>query len=140
MEKNLEEECPICFEINGHNECILLDCCDKYIHKDCFERWLIYNNNSSCIYCTKNNKYIENFFKSQNVNNILITDVSINILDDIRSNNFSGSNNITESNNFIIIRNSNSRFLINCFYLSFFILILILFIIFSSTILRASLN
>jgi hypothetical protein len=138
MEKNLEEECPICFEINGHNECILLDCCDKYIHKDCFERWLIYNNNNSCIYCTKNNKYIENFFQSQNVNNILITDVSINILDDIRSNNFSGSNNITETNNFIIIRNSNSRFLINCFYLSFFILIL--FIIFSSTILRTSLN
>ena len=133
MEKNLEEECPICFEINGHNECILLDCCDKYIHKDCFERWLIYNNNSSCIYCTKNNKYIENFFKSQNVNNILIRDVSINILDD---NDFR-SNNITESNNFII-RNSISRFLINFFYLSFFILIF--FFIFSSTILRASLN
>ena len=134
MEKNLEEECPICFEINGHNECILLECCDKYIHKDCFERWLIYNNNSSCIYCTKNNKYIENFFKSQNVNNILIRDVSINILDD----NDIRSNNINETNNFIIIRNFNSRFLINCFYLSFFILIL--FIIFSSTILRASLN
>jgi hypothetical protein len=110
MKNNLDDECPICFEINGHNECILLDCCDKYIHKDCFESWLIYNNNSNCIYCTKNNKYINMFNNKNNIENQIVLDIS--------------NDNVLESNNLIIIRN---RHIISC---RFFIynLICILFL------------
>lgn len=122
MEKNLEEECPICFEINGHNECILLDCCDKYIHKECFDRWLI-RNNTNCIYCTKSNKYIDNFIESQNIS---IPDSLIDISND----------GLLESNNYIIIRTSwnTARMCYICISLLF------LFAIFIGAGLRMSLN
>jgi len=67
MRKNLDDECIICFEINNNKEYILLECCDKYIHKSCIDKWLVAENferNKSCIYCTKSNIYIENFIKN----------------------------------------------------------------------------
>lgn len=70
MEKNLEDECPICLEVNGHNECILLNCCDKYIHKECFDYWIYQNfdnpNNIKCLFCYKQNSYIDNFKNNNN--------------------------------------------------------------------------
>lgn len=72
MDLNIEEECPICFYDNADKECIILDCCNKYIHKDCIDIWIIKNINSNkfaenkCIYCCKTNKYINNFINNNN--------------------------------------------------------------------------
>lgn len=125
MEKNLEDECPICFEINAHNECILLDCCDKYIHKDCFDNWLKRNNNNKCIYCTQNNKYIDNFIQSHN-------SLSPEILVDI------SNHTILEPNNYVIVRTTRYIPCIYIFYMC--ICIIFLFAIFSGTGLWATLN
>ena len=103
MEKNLEDECPICFEINGHNECILLDCCNKYIHKDCFDNWLKRNNNNNCIYCTQNNNYIFDFINKYNAP---IPETTIDI----------SHNTIIEINNNAIIRIPQNRVICCCLY------------------------
>lgn len=98
MEKNLEDECPICFEINGHNECVLLSCCDKYIHKDCIERWLSQNINKNeedleknedfkCLYCCNNNNFIDDFINKNKNHQI------INIEGEIINNRFDQTNN-----------------------------------------------
>ena len=77
MDRNLEEECPICFDINGHNECIIVECCNKYVHKDCFDQWLMQNINNNkisenkCIYCHKTNNYIDDFINKNNNHQII---------------------------------------------------------------------
>ena len=72
-EKSLEDECPICFEINGTNECILLDCCDRYIHKECLHIWLnTCTTNKKCLYCMKESKYFYEFKKNNNNHQIVI--------------------------------------------------------------------
>ena len=45
---NLLEECPICYEKLKNN---LTKCpdCSNCIHKDCVEKWLLYNKN--CVFC-----------------------------------------------------------------------------------------
>lgn len=98
MEKNLEDECPICLEINGHNECIILNCCNKYIHKECFDHWMYQNldkpNNIKCLFCYKTNIYIDNF----------------------RNNNYPTSNNSPTTSNSSMARNSptnNNPYIIN---------------------------
>ena len=109
MKNNLDDECPICFDINNEYECIKLDCCNKYIHKHCIDDWLSRNKNN-CIYCTKNNNYINMFNNKNKEENRIILDIS--------------NENVLESNNLIIIRNRN---IISC---RFFIynLICILFL------------
>lgn len=94
MEKNLNDECPICLDINGHNECILLECCDKYIHKDCFNEWMLLNINNNqynkniCMYCYKSNKYIDDFInKNKNHQIININEQIVNNQIIIESNN-----------------------------------------------------
>lgn len=78
MEKNLDDECPICLEINGHNECIEFDCCNKYIHKDCIDEWLLKNmenyntyNKLKCLYCHKKNTYIDQFIDNNKNDHII---------------------------------------------------------------------
>ena len=77
MDRNLEEECPICFDINRHSECIIVECCDKYIHKECINRWLMQNinnnkiNENKCIYCRKKNNYIDDFINKNNNHQII---------------------------------------------------------------------
>ena len=89
MQINLEDECPICLEINSHNECIILNCCNKYIHKECFDHWMYQNfdkpNNIKCLFCYKTNIYIDNF----------------------KNNNYLTSNNSSTTNNSSITRNSS---------------------------------
>ena len=124
MEKNLEDECPICFEINGHNECVFLDCCNKYIHKDCFDNWLVLNN-TNCIYCTKNNTYINNFIQSHHAPPLeTLIDIS--------------NDTILEINNYMIIKTPRCVPCI-CFF-NLFISILFLFTIFVGTGLWSTLN
>ena len=103
MDKNLQEECPICFYINAHNECVLFECCDKYIHKDCIEDWLRQNKNTSeskCIYCYKSNKFIDDFINKNN-NHQNINEQIVNIPQNI--------NHIIESQNNTFQQNNNNN-------------------------------
>ena len=124
MDRNLEEECPICFDINGHNECIIVDCCDKYIHKDCLDQWLMQNVNNNkisenkCIYCHKKNNYIDDFINKNNNHQII---------------------NINEQmeNNIIIHQN----IIVTYYYkIVFFLIFMFLIIITIATILWTTLN
>lgn len=124
MDRNLEEECPICFDINAHNECIVMDCCDKYIHKDCIEQWLMINinnnktNNNKCIYCYKTNNYIDDFIDKNKNHQI------ININEQIENN--------------IIIR---QNIIVTYYYkIVFFLIFMFLIIITIATILWTTLN
>lgn len=102
MDKNLEDECPICLDINGYNECILLECCNKYIHKDCINIWLMQNikNNNiincKCFYCYKNNNYFDDFINNNKNHHI------VNINEQL-------DNQILESNNNTLIILSQSH-------------------------------
>lgn len=97
MDRNLEDECPICLDINSHNECILLECCNKYIHKDCIDHWLMQNinqnniNNNNCLYCYKTTKYIDDFIN--NNNNHQIININGQIIE--------SENNILNENNYL---------------------------------------
>lgn len=113
MDRNLEEECPICFDINGHNECITVDCCNKYIHKHCLDQWLTQNINNNkisenkCIYCRKTNNYIDDFINKNNNHQ------TININDQIEN------SRIVESS--VIITQTVQ--IINCYKCIFFLVI-----------------
>lgn len=130
MDRNLEEECPVCFDINGHNECIIVDCCNKYIHKECIDQWLIQNINNNkisenkCIYCHKKNNYIDDFINKNNKHQI------ININGQIEN------NRIVE--NSVII--TQSARVINCYKCVIILVIAFFLIIACGSILGTTLN
>lgn len=130
MDRNLEEECPICFDINGHNECIIVDCCDKYIHKDCIDQWLTQNINNNkitenkCIYCHRKNNYIDDFINKNNNHQI------INIHEQIEN------SRIVEAN----VTITQSIEVINCYKCVFFLLLTFLLIITIGSVLGTTLN
>lgn len=77
MRKNLDDECIICFEPNVNQVCILFDCCDKYIHKQCIDNWIsndYFIRNKSCIFCMKSNQYIDNYIIDNSQNHISINE------------------------------------------------------------------
>ena len=86
MEKNLEEECPVCFYINGLFECVYLNCCNKYIHRECLIKWNNCNNSNKCLYCTTNNKFFfdNNIDLSYN-NETIINNINKNKLNIIKN-------------------------------------------------------
>lgn len=130
MHNNLDDECPICLDINGHNECVMLDCCNKYIHKDCINTWLLQNIknnnilNNNCFYCYKNNKYIDDFINKNKNHHI------VNINGQI-------DNQILESNNNTIVIISENYLCIRIFIVLFLFFVIIVPI---ATILGTTLN
>jgi len=47
---NIKDECPICYlELGINNNILKCPECKNYIHKECIQKWLLYNK--SCVFC-----------------------------------------------------------------------------------------
>ena len=67
-------ECLICFCDVSNNDYLLLDCCDKIVHINCFKTWINKNKNThgeinKCIFCKQENDIINNLLYNQYNNN-----------------------------------------------------------------------
>ena len=83
MNIEIEQECPICFNIlQENNAYLLLTCCNKNVHIKCLDEW--YNNNGKenmlCFLCTKECRDLESIIiKSSIIKNPLIEQNNITI-------------------------------------------------------------